>query len=275
MGLQGISPQQKRPAVRQLDMRHLQLGALAAQHRKILAPVKLERLASLKDQRHKGSVPRRLLLLLSIRPPYAGKGSNPAVGPGVAQLHQVIMQLLRGPPLLARLPGLGLQPARQFCREGIKLARSLRNAELRLNCARPQILANASAIGLEPMASNGFDARQLRPPRDLPNGQMLPQCPTPNNTQKCHADHSKIPCCQQPRGRCHMGQFSMKITPLPGSLLGANQQLTAKGRFQRYAPRHIRLSMTRGILCPAEVATLANALICRVISPAYQPWRAA
>ena len=53
------------------------------------------------------------------------------------------------------------------------------------------------------------------------------------------------------------------------------KRLTAKGRFQPYAPRHITWSMTRGILCPAEVATLANALICRVISPAYQPWRAA
>ena len=150
MGLQGVCPQQKRPAVRQLDMRHLQFGALAAQHRKIFAPVILECLARLKDQRHKGSSPRRLLFALPIRPPYAGKGSNPAVGPGVAQRHQVIMQLLRGPPLLARLPGLGLQPARQFCRKGIKFARSLGNLELSLNRPRPQILANASAIGLEP-----------------------------------------------------------------------------------------------------------------------------
>ena len=66
-------------------------------------------------------------------------------------------------------------------------------------------------------------AWELCTPRDLPNGQMLTQCPTTNNTQKCHVNHSKIPCCQQPWGRCHMGQFSMKITPLPGSLLGANQ----------------------------------------------------
>ena len=94
VGLQGISPQQKRPAVRQLDMRHLQLGALAAQNRKILAPVKLKRLARLKHQRHKGSAPRRLQLLLSICPPHPGKGGNPAVGPGISQPHQIIMQLL-------------------------------------------------------------------------------------------------------------------------------------------------------------------------------------
>lgn len=162
-------------------------------------------------QRHKRSAPRRLLLLLPICPPNPSKGGDPAVGPGVAERHQIIMQLLRRSPLLARLPRLGLQPARQFCREGIKLARSLGNLERGLNRPRPQILANSIA-------------RQLRPPRDLPNGQMLAQCPTPNNTQKCHADHSNVPCCQQPRGRCHMGQFSMKITPIPGSLLGGNQQ---------------------------------------------------
>ena len=45
MGLQGIGPQKEGPAVRQLDMRHLQLHPLAADDRKVLAPVKLERLA--------------------------------------------------------------------------------------------------------------------------------------------------------------------------------------------------------------------------------------
>ena len=35
--------------------------------------------------------------------------------------------------------------------------------------------------------------------------------------KKCPADHSNVPCCRQPWGRCHMGKFSMKITPIPGS----------------------------------------------------------
>jgi hypothetical protein len=52
MGLQRIGTQLKGPAVRQLDAGHLQLGALTAQHRKIFAPVKLERLAKLEDKRH-------------------------------------------------------------------------------------------------------------------------------------------------------------------------------------------------------------------------------
>jgi hypothetical protein len=117
-------------------------------------------------------------------------------------------------PLLARLPGLRLQPTRQLGRKRIKFAGPIRNAERRLNSPRSQIFTKGVA-------------RQLRPPRDLPDGQMLPQCPTPNDTQKCHVDHSNIPCGQQPRGRCHMGHFSMKIMPLPGSLLGANQQVSA------------------------------------------------
>ena len=55
MGLQPISPDEEDPAVRQLDMRHLQLGPLAAQNGKVLAPVELKRLARLKDQWHKCS----------------------------------------------------------------------------------------------------------------------------------------------------------------------------------------------------------------------------
>jgi hypothetical protein len=62
------------------------------------------------------------------------------------------------------------------------------------------------------MLPNGV-ARQLRPPLDLPYGQMLAQGPTPNNAQKCHVDQYKLPCYRQPRGKCHMGQFSMKIAP--------------------------------------------------------------
>jgi len=48
--------------------------------------------------------------------------ANPTAGPGVTRLHQILMQLLRCPPLFARLPGFGLQPNRQLRRMGIKLA---------------------------------------------------------------------------------------------------------------------------------------------------------
>ena len=42
VGLQQVGPEQERPAVRELDVGDLQLRALAAQHRPVLAPVELE-----------------------------------------------------------------------------------------------------------------------------------------------------------------------------------------------------------------------------------------
>ena len=59
--------------VRQLDMRHLQLRALATQNRKIFAPVKLEGIAGIKMQRHKGPAPRRLLFALPVGAPPSRK----------------------------------------------------------------------------------------------------------------------------------------------------------------------------------------------------------
>ncbi len=68
------------------------------------------------------------------------------------------MQLRHGPLLLARLPGLGLQPASPLLSKGVNLAVPFRRRELRFNRPSLQMLLDASAIGLEPMASNGFDA---------------------------------------------------------------------------------------------------------------------
>ena len=55
--------------MRHLDMRHLQLGALTAQNRKVLAPVELEGITGGKMERHKGPAPRRLLFTLAARLP--------------------------------------------------------------------------------------------------------------------------------------------------------------------------------------------------------------
>ena len=100
MGLQWIGTQQKGPAVRQLDMGHLQLGALAAQNRKILAPVELEGIARVKVQRHEGPAPRRLLFALPINTPPSCKRRNPGIGAGEAKRHEIGVQLLHRPPLL-------------------------------------------------------------------------------------------------------------------------------------------------------------------------------
>ena len=52
------------------------------------------------------------------------------------------MQLLECAFLLARLVDLRFQPGRQSVGEDVKLARPLRNLELRLHVAGPQIFAD-------------------------------------------------------------------------------------------------------------------------------------
>jgi hypothetical protein len=60
-------------------MRHLQLGALAAQHGEILAPVELEGIAWIKMQRQKRPAARRLLLAMPIRLPPSRKSRHPGI----------------------------------------------------------------------------------------------------------------------------------------------------------------------------------------------------
>ena len=82
-------------------MGHLQLGALAAQNRKVLAPVELEGITGGKMQRHKGPARRRLLFALPICLPPSRKSRHPGIGTGEAKRHKVGMQLLHCAPLLA------------------------------------------------------------------------------------------------------------------------------------------------------------------------------
>ena len=82
-------------------MGNLQLCPLAAEEGIILAPVELERLARTKSQGNESAAPRRLSLSLPIRPPVTGKGRNPAAGPSEPKRHQIGVQLLQGPALLA------------------------------------------------------------------------------------------------------------------------------------------------------------------------------
>lgn len=133
MGLQQIRPDQKGPAVRQLDVGDLQLRALTAQDGEILAPVELERLTRAKRQWYEGAAPCRLLLSLPIGPPVTRKSRDPIVGPVKSENHQISMHLLQRPPLLARPSRFRLQPAGKLLRERIQLALTLRRRELRLD----------------------------------------------------------------------------------------------------------------------------------------------
>ena len=69
-------------------------------------------------------------------------------------------------------------------------------------------------------------ARHARPPRDLANGHLVAQRPFPDNFQKSHVYHSTCPQPIQAGVRLHMGQFSMTISAVAGSVLSDNQQCT-------------------------------------------------
>ena len=190
MGLQRIGTQQKGPAVRQLDMGHLQLRALAAQNRKVFAPVKLEGFARIKMQRHKGPAPRRLLFTLPIGPPPSCKRGHPSIGAGKAKSHEIGVQLLHCAPLFARLSSFGLQPTRQLLGKGIKLARPFRRREFCLDGVRRKMLGHCIP-------------RHACQPRDLADRQLLPLMHPMDDIQKSHVDHSVAPAAF-----CFGGRFT-------------------------------------------------------------------
>ena len=160
VGLKKIGAEKKRAAVRQFEVRHLQLDPLAADDRPILAPVELERLSRLKDQWNKRSAPAGLLFTLPFCLPRASKGGDATVGTLVAKGDQIRMQLFERAFLLAWLARFRLQPTRQLVSKSIQFAWPVWDLELRLDSARSQILADRVA-------------RQTRPPRNLPDRKLI------------------------------------------------------------------------------------------------------
>ena len=134
VGLQQIGPDDESAAVAQLEVRHLQLDALAAEDRPVLAPVELERFAGLKSQGDKCSPPAGLLFALTVRFPVADEGGHAAIGVVKSHRDQIRMQLFGRPLLLAGFGRLNLQPAQQLVGEGVQLARPVRNFQPWLNC---------------------------------------------------------------------------------------------------------------------------------------------
>jgi hypothetical protein len=157
MRLQQIGPHQKGAAVRQLDMRHLQLYPLATDIGPIFAPVELKRLARCEHQRHKGASVRCILRPLPFALPLAHKGRDALVGTVISSLNKLFKHVLRSAAVLTRLALVGHKPVCQPRRIWIDLAWSIRCLKLRLDDPLPQIPLDPSAVGLEPMATNGFD----------------------------------------------------------------------------------------------------------------------
>lgn len=145
VGLQGIGPQKEGPAVRQLDMADLELYALAADNRKILAPVELERLPGAESQGDEGAAPRCLFVALTIGAPLPCKGRHTVVGTSKAKSDEIGMHLLQRVPIFASLLRIGLEPARQRLGKWIKLARPFRRRELWLDHISLQILLDGIA----------------------------------------------------------------------------------------------------------------------------------
>ena len=131
-------------------MGDLKLDALAADHGPIFAPVELESLARLENQGHKCPPPGCLHRVLPISLPRPYKCSDPLIRSVKAKLHQICMHLLGGAPVFARFALLCNQPARQFLRKRIQLARPRRRPETGLNDISPQIFPDGVARQTSP-----------------------------------------------------------------------------------------------------------------------------
>lgn len=89
-------------------MGRLQLDTLATKNCPIFAPVELERLTWLENQRHVCSAATGLLCQETACLPIPHIGSDTIIGPFVAQYGQISMHLLRRALLLARFASLDL-----------------------------------------------------------------------------------------------------------------------------------------------------------------------
>src|SRR5450759_3236768 len=84
-----LRAQHEGTAVTELELRYLQLHALARNHRPVLAPVELERFPRRKHERHKRAAPCGLRQLLLHPAPRSGKGRHPIIGSRIAKLHEI------------------------------------------------------------------------------------------------------------------------------------------------------------------------------------------
>jgi len=156
--------------VRQLGVRHLQLGLLAGNDRPVLAPVELERFARMEHQRHEDTAPAGLGITLSVGLPAARKGCNTAIGTIEAQGDEIGVHLLHRAPLLARATSLDPQPTRQLLGKRVQLARLVGLLESGLNRTAAKVLADRVA-------------RQFRASLNLPDRHPLTKMPTPDYAQ--------------------------------------------------------------------------------------------
>ncbi len=141
VALREVGPQEKGAAVTETKVGNLQLGVGSVDNCVVLAPVKLERLTGCEGLGRIGVLCRSALGLLLFLAPVAGKGRHPVVGAGIAQLHQVAVQLLEVLALLAVPPALAEQPTGQGQLVVIQFGRTLALGIAGFNHATGQVLA--------------------------------------------------------------------------------------------------------------------------------------
>jgi hypothetical protein len=163
--------------VAELEVRDLQLHAFAGNDGPVLAPVELEGLAGRERQGHEAGAAGGLLGFVAARTPHPREGGYAAVGASKTQGHEVGVHLLDRAPLLARLRNLAAEPAGELVGERVELAWAEALGVPWFDHARGQVLLDGVA-------------RQARAPGNLADGQLLAQCPPPDDTQCHHVNHS-------------------------------------------------------------------------------------
>ena len=169
VGLLRVGAQHEGAAVAELELRHGELLALAADHRPVLAPVELERFARGEHQRHEGAAARARLLIASPLPRPRERG-HAVVGAAVAERHEIVEQLPPVAPLLTPARRLPLEPRGEHVAVRVELARALALGIRRLQRAVGQVLANRVP-------------GKLGAPGNLANRYSFAEMPAPNHTQ--------------------------------------------------------------------------------------------
>src|SRR3546814_3604898 len=102
MGLKKIGPHGEGPAVAELEVCHLQLGAHPIEDRPVLPPVELESLPRCERYRPEGPAAAHLLLTAILIAPCPRVGGDTAIGTVILEAPSITLQPLARSLLLAR-----------------------------------------------------------------------------------------------------------------------------------------------------------------------------
>ena len=229
LGLAGISPNERHPAVTEPHMRDLHRHGDAVDQHDLVAPVELVRLARLEAQRHEGRRRPR-----ASRPsPSRGVSPDGVVPAFVAQTAEVLVDPQQRYPIPAAPRGIRGQQPIELVPPG---------AELRLGLDAALVLKGGL---LRPQNLPDNLPRQLQLTADLLDRLSLNKMCPADLGDRLHNQHPKLGS-RYPREHCEPhrqgGPFWKPITPETGSLLRASPQrcgTTTRRRSGPHGPRRI------------------------------------